>query len=94
MRIRRAGARHPPALGGGSFHARGDAVDDRSSLELGEHLEHLQHHLAGGRRSVERLSRGPEPDSNVVEFFGYLRELANVSAQPIDAIEEQELVDP
>jgi hypothetical protein len=38
----------PATLGGGTLHPGGDALDDRGSLELGEHREHLQHHLAGG----------------------------------------------
>jgi len=36
-------------------HPGGDPLDDRGPLELGEHREHLQHHLAGGGGGIERL---------------------------------------
>jgi hypothetical protein len=83
----------PAALGGRTLHPGGDPLDDRRSLELGEHGEHLQHHLAGGGGSVERLGRRAKRDAEIVEVLADLRELADASGQAVHPVDEQQLVD-
>ncbi|MDQ3530819.1 MAG: hypothetical protein M3456_00305 [Actinomycetota bacterium] len=73
-------------------HAGGDAFDDRGAFELGEHPEHLHHHLARRRRGVERLGRRAQRHAGAIEVLGYLRQLAHVSRQSVDAMHEQKLI--
>jgi hypothetical protein len=84
-------AAEPAAFFGAAFDAGAYAVDDRGVLELGEHRQHLQHHPAGCRAGIERLRRGLQDDVERVQLLGQLCELAHLAAQPVDAVDEQQV---
>jgi hypothetical protein len=86
-------AAHPFAFADAAFEAGGDAVDDRGVFELGEHAEHLQHHPPRRRAGIERLRRRLEDDVELIEFLAQPGELTHLTAQPVDAVDEQQ-IDP
>ena len=61
-------------------------------LELGEHAEHLQHHPARRGACVEWLGRRAQHDPELVELLSDPRQLANLAAETVDAVDE-ELID-
>jgi hypothetical protein len=84
-------AAHPAAFADAPLEAGGDAVDDRCVFELGEDAEHLQHHPAGGRASVERLGRRLEHNLELVELVAEPGELAHLARESVDAVDEQQI---
>jgi hypothetical protein len=87
-------AAHPFAFADAAFEAGGDAVDDGGVFELGEDAEHLQHHPAGGGAGVERLRGRLQDDVELVELLAEPGELAHLPAEPVDAVDEQQIDAP
>ncbi len=87
----RDGAAGPLAARRLALHAGDRALDDRRSLELGEHAEHLDHHPPGRACGVERLGRRPEQDARLVEALEDLREPPDGAREAVDAVDEQEV---
>jgi hypothetical protein len=84
----RCGTNDPAPFGSRTLHPSRDALDDRGPLELGEHREHLQHHLAGGGGGIERLGCRAKRDAEVVEVLTDLRELEDTSGQTVHPVDE------
>ncbi len=83
----------PLPTGGFSFHAADDAVDDGGALELGDHPQHhLDQHAAGGGGGVERLDRRPEGDPGGVQLVQDLRQPADGAGEPVDLVDQQDVV--
>ena len=90
--VRRSAA-HPFAFADAAFQPGGDAVDNRRVLELCEHAEHLQHHPPRRGAGVERLGRRLQDDVELIELLAQPGELTHLAAEPVDAVDEQQ-VDP
>ncbi|HVN62425.1 MAG TPA: hypothetical protein VMT59_14290 [Gaiellaceae bacterium] len=84
-------AGRPAALLGATFDPGGDAVDDGRVLELREHRQHLQHHPPRRRARVERLGRRAQRHPGPVELVGQLGKLADLSREPVDAVDQQQI---
>ena len=74
-----------------ALDAGSDPVDDRRVLELREHRQHLQHHPTRRSTRIERLRRRAKRDAEPVELFSQLRELSHLTAEPVDAVDEQQI---
>ncbi|MGC2373779.1 MAG: hypothetical protein WA484_07890 [Solirubrobacteraceae bacterium] len=83
----------PAAFAGAALDPRGDAVNDGGVLELGKDAEHLQHHPPCWGAGVEWLGRRAQHDVEGVQLLGDACELADLAAEPVDAVDEQ-LIDP
>src|SRR5262249_4620530 len=57
----------PAAASGLALHSRNGPIDDGRSLELGKDGEHLNHHPAGGRASIEGLGSAAEDDTHTIQ---------------------------
>jgi hypothetical protein len=87
-----SGAAAPFAAGGFSFHPGDDPIDDGGPFELGEHAEHLHHHPTRSGRGVERFRRAAERHPSGVELFEQRGEAANRAGEPVDSVDQQEVV--
>jgi hypothetical protein len=85
----RRSAAVPAAFLGAAFYPGGDPVNDGGVLELGEHAEHLQHHAASWRASVEWLGRRAQDHAEGVQLLGDPGELAHLARQAVDSVDEQ-----
>lgn len=86
-----APAAFPQALRGFAFHPGDDPVDDRVSLELGEHRQHLQEHAAHRGGGVERLGGRSEDNAGLIEVLQKGDGVAQVPGESVDAVHEQDV---
>jgi len=81
----------PLALAGLALHPVDHPVDDHFAFELGEHAEHLHEHAPGRGGGVERLGGRAEHDPGLVEFVEQPHEVPDAAAEPVDAVDQQDV---